>query len=169
MKSAKFGVITLSLAYMLTAAGCANANSTGTSGPVDALHRFTLQDVKGNSVSLDAQLKAHKALLVNFWATWCPPCREEIPDLIKLYAKNKDRGLEILGVDVGESPTKVSNFIEKAGINYPVVLDRDMSVSETYRVVGIPTTYLMNSEGAILGEYHGYTPQLVSDVEKALK
>jgi thiol-disulfide isomerase/thioredoxin len=106
---------------------------------------------------------------VNFWATWCPPCREEIPDLIKLYAKNKDRGLEILGVDVGESPTKVSNFIEKAGINYPVVLDRDMSVSETYRVVGIPTTYLMNSEGAILGEYHGYTPQLVSDVEKALK
>ena len=168
----KFAVRTITVLLFISAfmtTGCADADSVNRSGSSAPSNNFTLKDVTGASVSLDGLLQKNKAVLVNFWATWCPPCREEIPDLIALQAKDKDRGLTILGVDVGESPTKVGNFVEKFGINYPVVLDSEMKVSESYRVVGIPTTYLMNSQGKIIGQYHGFTRDLESDVEKALQ
>ncbi len=129
---------------------------------------FTLKDVDGNSVSLEKELAAHKAVLINFWATWCPPCREEIPDLIKLQSQFSGRGFTILGVDVGESEQRVKTFAKKAGLNYPLLLDSEKEVATKYNVVGIPTSYLVASDGKILGEYHAATPQLFDDVEKAV-
>ena len=114
-------------------------------------------------------MKQNKAVLLNFWATWCPPCREEIPGLIKLQEAYRNKSFTILGVDVGESQKKAAGFVEKTSINYPVVLDSDMKVAEAYSVFGIPTTFLLSSEGKILGEYHGFTSRLVADVEKALQ
>ena len=139
------------------------------SGELQASQKFTLNNLRNEPVSLDALLKQNKAVLINFWATWCPPCREEIPDLINLQKKFKDKSFTILGVDAGESQTKVLNFAEKIGINYPVVLDSDMAVAEHYSVVGIPTSFLVSSEGKILGEYHAYTRELVVDIEKVLQ
>ena len=129
---------------------------------------FTLKDAAGKSVSLKGELASHKAVLVNFWATWCPPCREEIPGLIKLQAKYAAKGFTVLGVVIGESAAKVTSFAGKAGINYPLVLDSDQGVAESYHVVGIPTSFLIASDGKILGEYHAYTPDLVSAVEEAV-
>ena len=130
---------------------------------------FTLKSSTGGEGSLSDELRQNKAVLLNFWATWCPPCREEIPGLISIQEKFGGQSFTILGVDVGESEKKVSSFAKKMNINYPLLLDTSQSVSESYGVVGIPTSILISSDGKILGEYHAYTQKLVSDIEKALK
>ena len=142
--------------------------SADASGELGPQQKFVLKDLNDNAVGLETVLKQNKAVLLNFWATWCPPCREEIPGLIKLQEKFKDRSFTILGVDVGESKKKVSVFAEKVGINYPVLLDSNMAVAEKFKVFGIPTSYLVASDGRFLGEYHSYSSELVEDVEKAL-
>ena len=163
----------LSLGVFLFVLGCMGPGSKSTNaraaGELQSSQKFTIKDVQGNPVNLEGLLKQNKAVLLNFWATWCPPCREEIPGLIKLQEAYKNKSFTILGVDVGESQKKVAGFVEKMGINYPVVLDGGMKVAEAYSVFGIPTTFLLSSEGKILGEYHGFTPRLVADVEKALE
>ena len=148
-------------------AGC--GSSSARSAGSGTAPQFTLKDIKGNEVSLESALKENKAVLVNFWATWCPPCREEIPDLIKLQKKYEGKDFTILGLDVGESAAKVGAFGAKAGINYPLLLDSEQSVAEQYGVVGIPTSYLIASDGKLLGEYHSYNTALGRDVEKALQ
>ncbi len=161
------------LTVLLAVIGCAAPGDKGASSAqaseISRMEDFTLEDAQGQKVNLSALLKTHKAVLVNFWATWCPPCREEIPGLIELQKSKGGAAFTILGVDIGESPAKVSNFVQKIGINYPVALDRDQSVAEKYRVVGIPTSYLVSSDGNIIGEYHAYSQQLVEDVEKATR
>ena len=138
-------------------------------GQIGDMSDFTLKSSDGKDTQLSSLLKTHKAVLVNFWATWCPPCREEIPGLIDIQKKNGSDKFTVLGIDIGESAKKVSSFMQKNGMNYPVLLDQDQSVAESYHVVGIPTSYLVSSEGKVLGEYHGYTPELVSDVQKAIQ
>ncbi|MBI3251997.1 MAG: TlpA family protein disulfide reductase [Candidatus Omnitrophica bacterium] len=168
-KMAKVGSVLL-LAVSFFAAGCVGGagSPSGMAAELSPDQRFTLVDLNGQTVSLDGLLKEKKAVLVNFWATWCPPCREEIPDLIRLQRQYAARGFTALGVNVGESQGKVSAFAAKMGINYPVLLDEDQSVAENFRIVGIPTSLLVDSSGKILGEYHSASPQLFSDVEKAL-
>ena len=162
-----------SMSLVLFVLGCTGPGSQHMNA--DALEKlepqqkFILKDLNDNAVSLETVLKQNKAVLVNFWATWCPPCREEIPGLIRLQEKFKGRSFTILGVDAGESQKKVSSFAEKAGINYPVLLDSNMAVTEKFKVFGIPTSYLVASDGRFLGEYHSYSSELVEDVEKALK
>ncbi len=166
-----FSVVFLSLCLFVL--GCVGPDSrhvsANASGELQDLQKFTLNDLENKPVSLERLLKQNKAVLINFWATWCPPCREEIPGLIDLQKKFGDKSFTILGVDVGESKVKASSFAEKIGINYPVVLDLDMAVTERYSVVGIPTSFLVSSQGKILGEYHAYSRQLEADVEKALE
>lgn len=139
--------------------GCAEASTPS----------FTLKDLKGQDVSLESALKKNKAVLINFFATWCPPCREEIPDLIKLQEKYGSKSFTILGINIGESQKKVSGFVGKMGINYPVLLDENKSVAHDYGIVGIPTSFLVSADGEIVGEYHAATPELFEDVEKAVR
>ncbi|OIO39065.1 MAG: hypothetical protein COT00_00735 [Candidatus Omnitrophica bacterium CG07_land_8_20_14_0_80_50_8] len=165
-----FSIVFLGL--FLFVMGCTGSDARPSrvrdSGQLQETQKFVLNDLTGRSVALDDLLKKNKAVLINFWATWCPPCREEIPGLIDLQKKFSGRSFTILGVDAGESQVKVSAFAERAGINYPVVLDSDMAVSGRYSVYGIPTSFLISSTGKILGEYHAYTPELIEDVQKAL-
>ena len=152
------------LTFLLTT-GCV---AGGSGGGAEA-SSFVLKDAQGQDISLGETLKKNKAVLLNFWATWCPPCREEIPDLIRLQDEYGTRGFTVLGIDVGESPAKVSSFIKKVGINYPVALDRAQKVAAEYGLVGIPTSYLVSSEGKIIREYHAATPELFSDVKKIVE
>ena len=162
------------LAAFLLLAGCSGpAKNDDTSeaqaapAPGGSAADFTLPGLAGPSINLKKELASHRAVLINFWATWCPPCREEIPGLISLQKKYGGNTFTIIGIDIGETSTKVSAFAAKVGINYPVALDRDQGVAEMYKVVGIPTSYLISSEGKILGEFHAYTPDLVAAVEEA--
>jgi peroxiredoxin len=130
--------------------------------------RFTLKDIKGEAVSLDQVLSKNKAVLIDFWATWCGFCVEAMPELVKLQDKYQTSGFTVLAVNVGESLNQVVGFAEKMKLNFPVLLDEDMSVSRQYGIVGLPTTLLINAQGQVLGEYHEGS-RFESDIEKALQ
>ncbi|MDR3395864.1 MAG: TlpA disulfide reductase family protein [Parasulfuritortus sp.] len=109
---------------------------------------FDLVDSKGHKHSL-AQYKG-KWVLVNFWATWCPPCRMEIPDLIAL-ARSNPKNLVVLGVAMDyQDPKEVIRFAESKAINYPIILGDDKVVSQIGEVNGLPTTYLYNPQGKMV-------------------
>lgn len=97
-----------------------------------------------------------KWVLLNFWASWCPPCRDETPDLQSFYEHNGNRGLVILGVNQQERAEAASSFLQEFGVTYPAVLDADGEVSETYGVGrGLPITFLVSPSGVIEKVYFG--------------
>ncbi len=110
---------------------------------------FTLIDLQGKTWTLSA-LRG-KVVLVNFWATWCPPCRKEMPDLEALYNRFKDQGLVILAIS-DEEAAKVQPFIAERKITYPVMLDPGRKVNELFQVEGIPKSFVYNREGKLVTE-----------------
>ena len=116
-------------------------------------HDFTLKDLNGNDVKLSS-FKG-KAVIINFWATWCHPCREEIPDLQKGYDENKDNGLVILGVNIKENESKVSKFAKDYKMTYPILLDIDGTTSDAYRVFGIPMSFFIDRNGLVKDSFIG--------------
>jgi len=108
---------------------------------------FTLEDLKGSKVTL-SELKGKKVFL-NFWATWCPPCKAEMPDIEKLYQETKDSDLVILAVNVGDDKKKVQDFIAKYNYNFNILLDTKGEVSQLYQVSGIPTSYFIDTNGLL--------------------
>lgn len=109
---------------------------------------FKLKDLNGKNVSL-SDFKGKKVLL-NFWATWCPPCRAEMPDIEKLYQENKDSDLVILGVNLGEDTQTVKSYIDKNKYNFNILLDSDQAVAIKYNIVSIPTSFFIDKEGNII-------------------
>jgi peroxiredoxin len=110
---------------------------------------FTLSDLQGKSWHL--RDLTGKVVLVNFWATWCPPCRKEMPDLQALYEKYKDQGFVILAISDEES-AKVSPFIAERNITYPVLLDPASKVHELFVVEGIPKSFVFTREGKLVAQ-----------------
>lgn len=117
---------------------------------------FTLEDIDGQNISL-ADYKG-KIVFVNFWATWCAPCRAEIPDFVKLIDKYGDDGFDILGVSV-DNPNdykKIPAFMDQYKMNYPVLLDKVGQVNHLYGgIQSIPTTFVLDREGKALGRIVG--------------
>jgi peroxiredoxin len=110
---------------------------------------FTLTDLQGKTWSL-RELKG-KVVLVNFWATWCPPCRKEMPDLNALYQRFKDQGFVILAIS-DEEASKVKPFIAERKISYPVMLDPGRKVNELFQVEGIPKSFVYDREGTLVAQ-----------------
>lgn len=110
---------------------------------------FTLKNPQGEDVSLaDYQ---GSALLLNFWATWCPPCIEELPSMIRLEEELRDSNFAMLAVSLREEPELVSSFLEEHGFDLPVALDISGQVGMEYGVRGIPTSYVIDQQGKVLG------------------
>ncbi len=110
---------------------------------------FTLTDLRGRAWTL-SDLRG-KVVLVNFWATWCPPCRKEMPDLETLYNRFKDQGLVILAIS-DEEAGKVEPFIAERKITYPVMLDPGRKVNDLFQVEGIPKSFVYNREGKLVAQ-----------------
>jgi peroxiredoxin len=110
---------------------------------------FTLSDLKGRPWTLK-DLKG-KVVLLNFWATWCPPCRKEMPDLESLYKQFEAQGLLVLGVS-DDDPEKVREFVQKQGTTYPVLLDPGSRVNHLLQIEGIPKTFVFDREGKIVSQ-----------------
>lgn len=122
------------------------------SKPLEA-QDFTLKDIDNNKISLKDY--RGKVVMLNFWATWCAPCRTEMPSMERLYRQFNKRGFVILSVASGEKGEKVSKFIKEYNITFPALLDSDMEVTDHYKVWALPTTYIINAEGNIIGRING--------------
>ena len=114
---------------------------------------FTLDDVSGQRIKL-SDLRGHP-VVINFWATWCPPCRQESPALQSAYQRFRDKGVILLGVDLKENAETIQNFTTQFGLTYPLLLDRDGAVSERYQVRGIPTTVILDADGVVRARHVG--------------
>ncbi len=100
------------------------------------------------------QLKG-KVVVLNFWATWCPPCKKEMPLLEATYNKYKEKGLIVLGVNYNEDSETITKFVKEMGITFPVALDRDFKVTKAYGVLALPTTFFIDRNGIIRDRFRG--------------
>ena len=141
---------------------------------------FTLQALNDSSYTLSKM--EGKVVLINFWATWCGPCRMEIPEFNELYKSYHEKGLEILGISVSDNKKQLKNFAKSFAVDYPLLYGsaRDMNnIMKDYGgVYAVPSSFLIGKEGSIIWSYPGailklYDPQtfsaLVYKIEKELK
>jgi len=110
---------------------------------------FTLPMPDGGSFTLSGQ--RGKAVLVNFWATWCPPCLEEMPAMERLWRRHKDAGFVLVAISLDSDPRKVSPFVSAHKFSFPIALDPKMVVAETYGVRALPSSFVIDREGTMTG------------------
>lgn len=109
---------------------------------------FSLTDTNDKVRKL-SDYRGH-VVAVNFWATWCPPCRKELPSMQKTYKALKKTGFRIIGVNVGEKWDTVASFLSNLSLTYPIVLDKDSSAMQKWHIIGLPTTFIVDKEGRII-------------------
>jgi peroxiredoxin len=140
------------LAALLTAAA-ALAAAADSSGPAPD---FTLNQLSGTPASL-SQYKG-QVVLVNFWATWCGPCQQELPLLDQVYKKYQPAGFTLLGVNVDKDAPAVRALLERKPLSFPVLLDPANAVSKAYHVDDMPSSVLIDRKGVIRYVHRGYKP-----------
>jgi peroxiredoxin len=109
---------------------------------------FDLMDIDGRRHTL--AMYRGKIVIVNFWATWCPPCRFELPAMEKVWERVKNKGVVILGINVGEDADTIFTFTADYPVTFPLLLDSDSGVTNKYPVIGLPTTYVISPQGKII-------------------
>ncbi len=114
---------------------------------------FTLADLSGTQVSL-SDFKG-QVVLLNFWATWCPPCKLEMPTLQQHYVDFKDQGLVVVGVEAGEPKAEVQAFAAEQRLTFPILADEKSAVTDQYRVLALPTTFVIDRQGVIVRQHRG--------------
>jgi thiol-disulfide isomerase/thioredoxin len=125
---------------------------------------FTLQDDRGASVSL-ANYRG-KVVVLNLWASWCPPCRAEMPDLQRLSAAYASRGVAVVGVNEGESPQRASDFARSLGIGFPIWIDSQQQYGRVLAALGMPTTTILDRNGLVARAFDG--PLTYAEMQKAV-
>jgi len=159
-----FGLVIVALALLLTAARRDPIELEIASAPAWRSPTWALEDVNGELVK--SSDFAGKVVILDFWATWCGPCRMEIPGFIELQKQYADKGLVVVGVSLDQDGASVvKSFMEKTGINYPVVLGDETIVSAFGGVEGIPTTFVIDRDGKIIRKHVGYTAKAEFEAE----
>lgn len=125
---------------------------------------WELKDIDGKTVKLsDFQ---GKVVILDFWATWCPPCRAEIPHFVELQKQYQDQGLVVIGVSLDQGgPEVVSAFAKQQKINYPVVMGNEAVAKQYGNIEAIPTTFIIDPKGNIAGKHEGFTDKSVFEDE----
>ncbi|UUV26956.1 MULTISPECIES: thiol-disulfide oxidoreductase ResA [Lysinibacillus] len=113
----------------------------------DEAPNFTLVDMQGDKHSLE-EYKG-QGVFLNFWGTWCKPCEREFPIIDRYYNEYKEKDIQVLAINIAESDFVVQNYIDRKGLTFPVLIDKNKSVMEAYNINPLPTTILINSEGKI--------------------
>jgi peroxiredoxin len=133
---------------------------------------FTLKDLSGKAVTLSS-LRG-KVVLLNFWATWCPPCREEIPSMMRLNKAMEGKPFQMLAVsEDGGGKDAVTGFFKESGASLPALLDSDQAVGGRYGLTGVPETFVIGKNGVILkkvvGAMNWSDPAAIGFLENAMK
>lgn len=129
----------------------------------DRLPPFTAKDIDGKSIDLSALIGKRPLLLV-FWASWCPNCKNEVPRINKLVEKYRYQGMEFIGINVGvnDSIAKVRRFMSESGMSYPVIFDSTGKISRQFGIVGVPTILVTDKKGIIVFKNYA-TPEITSE------
>ena len=155
----RLGVAVLAL---LLASGCQRASAlVGKPAP-----EFSLTDLSGRAVRL-ANLKG-RVVFLNVWATWCEPCREEMPSIDRLLRSMEGRPFAVLAVNLAEPQSRIRTYLEKTPVGFPVLLDRDTSVAKAWKARILPTTYVVGPDGRIRFSYVGELDWSQEKVRRAI-
>lgn len=122
----------------------------------DTVPDFTLKSMNGENLRLEEY--RGKVVLINFWASWCGPCRQEMPILQKIHDRYEPLGFTVLGVNVDEKQEKARRIVERLDVDFPLLLDTDQLVSEAYDVNAMPYSVLVGRDGKINYIHRGYKP-----------
>jgi len=129
---------------------------------------FTLSDLDGNPHRLSDY--RGKVVIVNFWATWCPPCRAEMPSMQRAWEQLQKQGIVMLGINVGEDEDTIFQFTADYPVEFPLLLDQESTVIDQWPVLGLPTTFVVDPEGRIayraIGGREWDDPELLAQVRK---
>ena len=151
-----------SFAASLLLVWSASAGEIGGTAP-----NFSLQSRDGDMVSL-AELQG-QVVMVNFWATWCGPCREEMPHLEALYQRYSDLGFTLLGVNVEQDSSGADEYLAETPVSFPILFDPGNDVSEMYDVIAMPSTVLVDRSGNMRFIHHGYQPGYESEYQAQIR
>ena len=148
-----------------TEAPSASAQPGAPSG--EQANNFTLSDLNGKKVSL-SDFRG-KSVYLNFWASWCPPCRGEMPDIEKVYQQYKDKDFVVLAVNLGEDKNTVQKFISQNNYSFRVLLDSNQKVADDYSINAIPVSYFIDKNGNVMEKRIGaLSPEEIQSYVKAL-
>ncbi len=151
LKNLKLGACTLGMVAML-AINPASAD-TSNEGPAPD---FVLKSENGENLRL-SEFRG-EVVMINFWASWCVPCRQEMPLLDQLHTRYEPMGFTILGINVEEDSTKAKQMLKDIPVNFPILFDNDSEVSKLYNVVAMPSTVLVDRNGNVRYLHQGYKP-----------
>jgi len=161
-------LLIIALGLMLPFAACSQTNDRNisddvrkalTDARITVLNRaaepddFTLPSLNGTRFTLSEH--KGKVIFLNFWATWCPPCRAEMPSMEALYQKFKDKEFDMIAVNIQENNNDVSAFMRQLNLTFPVVMDSRGLVSGMYAIRSIPTTFIIDKRGLVVGRVIG--------------
>lgn len=141
-----------------------SASAADLSGPAP---NFALAARDGGQVTL-AELEG-QVVMVNFWATWCGPCRQEMPHLEALYQRYKDLGFTLLGVNVEEDSSGADKFLAETPVTFPILFDPKSEVSKKYDVIAMPSTVLIDRTGSMRFIHHGYQPGYENEYQAQIR
>ncbi len=142
--------------------GCSRKTSQAIQAP-----DFSLKDLSGNSVTLSSY--KGRPVLLDFWATWCGPCRMSIPMVQAFYTRHKAEGLEVIGINMDEDPSYVGAFVKDFKMTYPVLLGGASQVPGIYGVEGIPSFVMIDGEGRVVRRYQGFAQSVLLQWESDLQ
>jgi peroxiredoxin len=151
-------------ALVLAFCGCA---ATAAVAPQAPAPDFTLRSLEGRNLRLAEQ--RGQVVLVNFWATWCGPCKQEMPHLNRLYDKYRSAGFVLLGVNVDEDPKQAAGVASRLGVRFPVLFDADKLVSRLYDLQSMPATVLIDRDGRVRYLHRGYREGVEEAYERQIR
>lgn len=154
-------------AWLAAALGVAAADAYATLAAAAKAPDFTLPAIGGTNLRLQEQ--RGRVVMVNFWATWCGPCRVEMPHLNRLYDKYRGSGFVLLGVNIDEEPRKAADLAAKLGLRFPVLFDSEKKVSRLYDLSAMPSTVLIDRDGRVRYIHRGYRDGYEDTYEKQIR
>ena len=131
----------------------------GSAGAVDVKEEapdFTLKSLDGSNMRLEEY--RGQVVLINFWASWCGPCRQEMPLLDRLHHRYEDTGFAVLGVNVEGESAPAQDIVDKTNVTFPIVIDDGQKVSEMYNLEAMPSTFVVDRDGVVRYIHRGYKP-----------